>query len=513
MLRLRKWQKKFWGKNKMTNLFIFTQNLILNSFKKYQHLSSNEDTNIFLTTHFLFENEREYLASLFPNCIFKSFADFLTDEEMGRIDIESYTSEDIAYKDYLAEIKKRKNSKVADKVDCEYSPDNKYILSDDLGVDLTVWKRRGFKCIKGAYYYKETSKAKLRKCLSDITVLKKMYSVLRGKSNENLVYIPEEISVAYYKGRKYVFVGKMNRIEYRLDIPFETSREECDRLNAGKYEKKDTCTYMTTWHEHGKCQIPDDDRYAVRWAQDGYLPPNYTHKDYFFKPKNVIYYCWDVLGTNLFKNQGLPYEMIPFRKKLYLPLPVFPDKIKNVLIVASGSGDWTALKNRSDDDIMVDAFAQMAKRFPNIHFTYRCHPTWVHPLNVGVNAVNRVHDYFEKLALPNLTLSSNMPLANTDGKFQYSFSRSSLDEDLKKADFVFGEHSISMIDAAFKKIPFCSVNLTNRRNFFIGINELGFPTVSSHDEIAEMIEKSVGEDFKQNYLKAVENYNRMTDED
>ena len=185
----------------------------------------------------------------------------------------------------------------------------------------------------------------------------------------------------------------------------------------------------------------------------------------------------------------------------------------NILIVASGSGDWTALKNRSDDDIMVDAFVQMARRFPEIHFTYRCHPTWVHPQNVGVNAINRVHNYFRWLNLPNLTLSSNTPPLDDGNGFQYSFSRSSLDEDLKSADLVFGEHSVSMIDAAFKGIPFASVNITNRRNFFIGINNLGFPTCRSHEDIAKIIENATEKEYQEGYLKAVENYNRMTDEE
>ena len=86
---------------------------------------------------------------------------------------------------------------------------------------------------------------------------------------------------------------------------------------------------------------------------------------------------------------------------------------------------------------------------------------------MGVNAINRVHNYFEWLRLKNLTLSNNMPIQMMERNFGFPF-RSTLDEDLTTADFVFGEHSISMIDAAFKKgIPFSSVNLTKRRNFLL----------------------------------------------
>lgn len=492
------------------SFFVFSQNLKLDSLKEYSRLG--ESQNEVITTHFLFENERAFLNEIFSNCTFYTFADYLTDTEMAEIDEKSYESSSIAYEKYLSNIKEKKNRLVAKKALENSKSQKRYIFSDDLGIDLNVWKNAGFKFIKCEYYYhKELSKkAILKQYIKNIPVIKKIKNVLKP---HKVIHDPSEVLVANYNGRKYVFLGKMNRIGYRLDLDFKPSDAECDKINNNQFESKDACTYFTTWHEHGKCNVPDSPEYEVRWTQDGYLPPNYSHKDYFFKPSNVKYYCWDILGMDLFKKQGLPYEMIPFRKKLYIPTPVFPKEVKSVLVVASGSGDWTALKNRSDDDIMVDAFVQMARRFPEIHFTYRCHPTWVHPQNVGVNAINRVHDYFKWLNLPNLMLSSNTPPMNDGSGFQFSFSRSSLDEDLKNADLVFGEHSVSMIDAAFKGIPFASVNITNRRNFFVGINNLGFPTCGSHDEIAKIIKNATQKDYQEKYLKAVENYNRMTDEE
>lgn len=480
----------------MTNIFVFTQNLKLDSFRKYAKLSGKEDKNVFLTTHFLFENERAFLSSIFPKCVFMDFADFFTDAEMAKCDRDAYTAVNITYQDYLSDLKRMRNTIVADKALEMFLPDRKYILSRGLGIDYSVWEKNGFTLLSHESYHMPPLKEKEPEA---------------SRENKCVSFSPDEVSVAHYKGKKYVFIGKMHRIAYRLSIPFEQSEDECEKLNAGRFEGKETCIYMTTDHEHKKCRIPDDPRYAVRWTQDGYLPPNYTAMNYHYAPNNVVFYCWDIAGSKHFTNHGLPCEMIPFRKKLYLPEPVFPTEVKYVLIVGSASGNWTAHKNRSDDDIMVDAFAQMAKRFPGIHFTYRCHPTL--PLEAGVNAINRIRDYFESLGLPNLTLSSNIPAANADGNIQRSFSRNSLDEDLKMADLVFGEHSISMIDAGFKRIPFCSVNLTNRRNLFIGINELGFPTVSSHDGIATVIESVSSDEFRVPYFKAVENYNKMTDVD
>ena len=496
----------------MKTIIVFSQNLMLGSFAKIKTELHLSDELVFVTTHHLYRNEKDYLKRLFRKCEFNSFADFLSDDEMADVDNAAFKTNKMPYNEYLNNIKRLKNKLVIKKVLKHYDSEYKYILSDDLGIDIEMWKKEGFRPVYGEYYYnnkKESLITGLKKAIKKNYIAMKIYYSLFKKHK----YKEDEVYVGKYNGRKYVFLGKMDRIGYRLNIDFKISKEECNRLNKGIYEKADYCTYMTTWHEHGKCHVPDKKKYEVRWAQDGYLPPNYSHKDYYFIPHNVKYYCWDELGTHLFKNQGLPYEIIPFRKKLYLPNPEFPEEIKNVLIVASGSGDWTALKNRSDDDLLVEAFARMAELFPDISFVYRCHPSWVYPENVGVNSINRVVDYFKYLQLPNLVVSSNIPMANTGSEYILSFSRSSLQEDLKKADFVFGEHSISMIDGAFMGIPFCSVNLTNRRNFFTGITELGFPQCNSISDIERVIRVGMAREFKDNYLEAVKNYNFMTDKE
>lgn len=491
----------------MKFIVLFSQNLKLDSMMKY-FANNLDDEFVFLSTHYLFENERKSIKDNMKNSVFYTFADYLSDQEMAECDEKAYHN-NISHTDYVDQIKKIKNDLIATKIITNIGADEKIAFCDDLGIDVGIWKRHGFKIIRGEYYYenKHSLYERFRDQIAKNKTFVKIYRKI--KPVNKYAYKSDEVSVSYFEGKKYIFLGNLNRIGYRLSIEFEKSKEECDRLNNGMYEDYNTCVYMTTWHEQEKCKIPDDPRYCVRWGQDGYLPPNYSHKDYFFKPNNVKYFCWDSLGTRLFENQGLPYELIPFRNRLLLPNPIFPDNICRVLVVASGSGDWTALKNRSDDDLLVAAFAKIAERYPNIEITYRCHPTWIHPNHLGVNSINRVYEFFQSLNLPNLKLSSNIPVANIENGFKLSFSRSSLEEDLKKADFVFGEHSISMIDAAFKKIPFASVNMTKRRDFFVGISDFGFPHCTSIDDIEKVIESISTETFQQGYLKAINNYNEM----
>ncbi len=499
----------------MIKIVLFSQHLRLDSLPECLREEGIEGHVIFLTTQFLFEHEREFLTREYPEARFCCFADFLTDEDMARCDTEAFVDLSMDYADYLMRMKRLKNELIWEKVKAAYPEQKGFIVSDDLGIDAGVWQNHGYKRLYGEYYYRNTSimglKYRLKSKLKKYKLVRKIYGKLRSRTDYGYI---DDVYVAHYEGLKYIFIGRMNRIDYRLDIPFVRSDEERDKFNRGEYEGKETCRYITTWHEHWKCHVPDDERYDVRWIQDGYLPPNYTDYSYDFIPGNVQYYAWDALGTKLFKNRQLPVSVIPFRKKLYMPRPQFPQQVKRVLIVASGSGDWTALKNRSDDDILVDAFAQMAKRFPEIDFVYRCHPTWIHPLNVGVHAIARVQEYFSWLNLPNLHVSAHIPIQTAgQGEFKLTFPRSSLAEDLAKADFVFGEHSISMVDAAFKEIPFASVNLTKRRNFFCGITDMGFPACESLDDIEHVLLKVTEENFQQNYLQAVAAYNRMTDEE
>ena len=51
---------------------------------------------------------------------------------------------------------------------------------------------------------------------------------------------------------------------------------------------------------------------------------------------------------------------MPIRKKLFLPEARYPQKLRKVLCAASGTGDWTAIKNRSDDDRLVWAIGKVA---------------------------------------------------------------------------------------------------------------------------------------------------------
>lgn len=495
----------------MINIYVFTQNVKLKSFGKFVEKG---EKNIFVTTHMLFDYEKNYLCSLFRDCKFYKFADFMNDKENEECDFDAY-SEKISVEEYYDRIKRLKNEKIVKKVLELYPDANKYLCASDLGIDEHVWLNANFRKIRMEYYYncstnEKDIKAKIKNNLKRSKFIRKLNTII--KQRKWLSNITEEIYVAFDGTKKYVFVGKMDRVSYRMDLKWEKSKEERERLRKGKFETADKCQYLSSLHENSKCLVPDSYKYDVRYIQDGYLPPNYSSRYLRYKPKNVSYYTWDALGKRIFEYHSISAEIMPFRKKIFMPEANFKKQVKNILVATSGPGDWTAQKNRSDEDLMLQTFVEVAKRFPEINIIYRCHPTWIHPVHAGVNSINRAREYIAMTGLKNIHISSNIPEEHLDS-FILSFPRSSLEEDLKDADIVFGEHSVSLLDGAFKKIPFASVNVTNRRDLFCGITEMGFPHCSGAEDIIKLINEYGTDSFKLKYSRAIKKYNEMTNED
>lgn len=492
-------------------ILVFSQNVRYESLSNVISYISDCCEILLLTTHKLFDYELEVISQVLNKPInAQTFADYISKDEMLKCDIDAYNYEKLDVIKYDAAIKKLKNQVVLKNLEKKIALDKKFILSDDLGIDLDVWTGSGYQYIPCEYYYDHPAgtmnlASKLKAALKEIP------AVYRYVNNHKKFDKLEHVYVGHWNGKKYVFIGKMNRVKHHIGFELTKSEEEAEKLYRGEFETKDKCVYLTSIHESSQVHIPDSDKYTVYQIQDGYIPPVYSYT-YKFIPKNHIYYAWDTMGERVFKSQNIPIELMPFRKKLYMPYPKNVEKVRKVVIVASGAGDWTAMKNRSDEDMMVEAFIEVARKFPNILFIYRCHPTWVHPAHQGVNSINRVEEYLSRAGVSNIVLSSNIP-QNTLENFALTHSRSSLAEDIRDADIVFGDHSVSMIDAAMEKTVFSSINVMKRQNLFASMTELGFPHCESVDEIVEFISRVESGEYRDSYEHAVDEYNKMIDEE
>lgn len=498
----------------MDNILVITQNLKLQSLAGIKN-ELVPGSVLIVSTQYVFENEREIInKALGAECKYLDFADLLNDEGRQKCDEDAYNPSLRYVTDYYNEIKRLKNERIVNQLTKNYPCDNRILLCDDLGVDKDVWVSKGYKEVRGDYYY-------IEEIPEDENIIKRSFGIIASAFRRVKQFLSDPIWQTDFQGTKHLFFGSTNRIGYRMNLEFKkASKVENIRYflqfigcRLFGFMPSNDVVRMTTFHENGKWSLPDHPNMHVKKIQDGYLPPNYTSKYLYFFGKNTEFYSWDEIGRHTFEYHHLKNRIMPFRKKLYLPEPRFPERVKKVLCVASGAGDWTAIKNRSDEDMMMWAFGKVASLFPDIEFIYRCHPVWIHPEHQGVNSIHRAAEYFDYLNLPNLKLSGNIPDANQGGQFVLSYKRSSFEEDLKEVDLVFGEHSISMIDAGFKNILFASCNVTGHRNFFEDITKLGFPHCTSVDDIVELLKYVTTPDFKASYLQAIHNYNEMTDKE
>lgn len=497
----------------MDNILVITQNLKLESLASIKSELVSGSVLI-VSTQFVFENEREIIDNaLGMKCEYLDFADLISDSERQKCDEDAFipTPKNVGL--YYAIIKEKKNEVIVANLLSKYPRKNLLLVCEDLGIDDTPWLKAGFRKVKCQYYYDH--KQNKRKSHNRIV------SIIEGLISTTNTFFKADIWVSYKGKQKYLFFGSTNRIGYRLSLEWK---------KAGKWENikfilqyysmrilgfmpKNKTIRLTTFHEDSHWHLPDHLNFNVKKIQDGYLPPNYTSKYlYYFGPR-VEFYTWDVMSQHTFQYHNLKSCVMPIRKKLFLPEARYPQRLKKVLCAASGTGDWTAIKNRSDDDRLVWAIGKVAKMFPDVEFIYRCHPVWIHPEHSGVNAINRCAEYIDWLNLPNYKLSSNIPMANQKGEFILSFKRSSFEEDLKDVDIVLGEHSVAMIDAGFKSIPFASCNMTGHRDFFEDITKLGFPHCESIEDIANLLKSITTPKFKTSYEQAIRNYNEMTDKE
>lgn len=496
----------------MDNVIVLNQNVKLSSLSCLKNIIKPGSETMILSTQYIFENEVELIDSLLEcKCVYKNFSDILDDAELEACDRDAF---DTTYKEYdLAKyyeyVQNLKNERLIDKFLQEYSFKTKIIVADGLGLRLKQWQNKGFEYRSLEYYYVQAEENKNDFVLLRNFLCKPYHALLKIKSAYTT-----PIYVANNKGIKYLFFGKLSRVGYRINLHFRSAsfwEHFKFMLNLLGVVWKNNTIRLSSFHEGFK-RIPDKKILNVKLIQDGYLPPNYSSNYLYFYGHNTEFYAWDDIGCNTFRYHHLPYKIMPIRNRLYLPTEFkFPSRVRKVLCASSGTGDWTAVKNRSDDDRLVWAIGKVAAMFPDVEFIYRCHPTWIHPAHAGVNSINRCVEYISWLNLPNFKMSCNIPAAIQNGHFVLSYKRSSFEEDLKGVDLVLGEHSVAMLDAGFKGIPFASCNMTGHRAFFKDINDLGFPHCSTVKEIADLIRTLPSDNMKDVYRHAIENYNKMTD--
>ena len=91
-----------------------------------------------------------------------------------------------------------------------------------------------------------------------------------------------------------------------------------------------------------------------------------------------------------------------------------------------------------------------------------------------------------------------------------SFISKSIEDEIKSADIVLGDHSEALLNAAQQEKIIGSVSLARRKEFFYDYTFLGFPLMRSVDDIAKFIDQVENDtNFCTSYNKIIEKFNQL----
>ncbi|GAB4278737.1 MAG: hypothetical protein Kow0029_22250 [Candidatus Rifleibacteriota bacterium] len=433
---------------------------------------------LILSSHYLFEFERNYLAErVNASIVYKIFNDFISDTEMEECDRKAtgylknksgnfvkdrYLEFFVTYSLYY------KNRVVWQKIKDTFRV-KKICYSAGLGISEELWSEIGSDCI-----FQVKGRINLKR--SRFSWLKSMFSP-RKMLEKN------EVNIIERKDSVYFLFCPIKRLSLKPDIKIKTlsflpinhirpcklSWEHCieNFIKANSVEGKKSFFCSTI---HGYERVFSRVKMQQIVFIDGHHPSNYprSYLDYYpggiFAGKDLISLKWFAING---RETNFSYD---FLEAPYFSEKVTSKNVKKVYLFLNHAGDWTSLINRSDTDILVHAFAGTALKNPELQFIIRPHPTMDHPLHEGTNSSKRLRKFIETLALGNLSVS---------GK--------SFEEDMADADLVVSEYSKTLIDAfACGKLALIC-NLTGRRSFMSDYERFGFPCSNSVSSLENAI--------------------------
>jgi len=484
-----------------------------------------------LSPHVVFNDELEIIKNevdVLP--IFESFYQYISEEEMVYCDtyadeliVNKFSNRSGRLNEYYQYIKKIKNELIYKNIQEKYSVDKCMVLARDLGIYPEVFTKKKEKIKKKSVLESlQLITFSFKKLISpiNIVVLNAVDHAfyLIGNHKRVAQYLDcEKYSLSTPRAGFKVLIWLMIKISLikKLNIPIFNKLVNL-LLNINGFVIKNifknyNFPLMTSIHEHNDSYGEIAKKISVQYIniQDGYLPTNYPSTYLKYRVGVDLYYIWDSLSSGIFSQHNLEYYIWDiFQKNKIRPENVINNEIKQVLFLTSGSGDWTAIKNRSDEDLAFLAYCDLAVKFENIKFIYRPHPLWVHPDHQGVRSIQRVHEYVNNLSIDNLIVSAGALAEGVDfaKNKQLSNGSASIGDEISASNIIFGDHSQVLLTAAEEGKIVASVNFSNRSSLFSGHTELEFPLLQSLDDMKEFM-KGVTKGDLSSFNTFIEKYN------
>lgn len=437
---------------------------------------------VILTTHQPFSNEISELRQIGEEVRILPMASLLSDGEMVECDTAATihcgkaapTRVHARYlRHFMAESRRNKNRIVCEKVLRQLQP-RRVFVAEGLGIDSGTWLAAGAQSLR---------------CPPQPARLPGVIVRLKRLLLQEINIIAPASSDA--NRRPAVIFGPVTRIALREDLVVVRKRWlSADAIRSVSGQGLFALAVAATMS--ARCASADFDlcttihsysasmsdlamklNCTLRVLVDGHHPSNYS-PSYLDGFGQCVFVAANHVSAKWFERNGRSVVPALWFQPAERFVPCCAHDVSSVMLVLNHAGDWSALINRSDTDLVVEEFAEMAGDHPHLQFVIRLHPTMATPDHEGVNAIGRIRTFLAACGPANLSVSDR-----------------TLAEDLARCDLYVSEYSQVLIDAWKRGRLGVAFNPTSRRSFMDDYRRLGFPHADGRGGLKAWLRKAV----------------------
>lgn len=335
---------------------------------------------------------------------------------------------------------------------------------DNLGISTNYWKN-----ISNCTIHFLQSKYSIKKRL-----LRKGRLAYLSYHLQAFINSKRRIKLYHFKFQgEHWYTPSLYRLKLKKDIQIHESYSSLSSIPQ-------SANYIIGLHEAGKMLNVDPylKPHQLLIIGDAFRPTNYPPYLFAYPIRNRgTYIPKDEIDASFFENSGvlvnrnrpsfLQEELVSESKSNKI------NEVNTIILSLNHAGDWTSLISRSDTDLLIAAFTDLAKEHGNKSFIIRLHPTMAGKRAEGSKAFERIHQHVKNLDLMNLSVSDL-----------------TLEEDWERGDLFISEYSLSVIDAIKRGKLGVFCNLTNRQSFMKDWEDLGAITYKDLSPISSLITSS-----------------------
>ncbi len=433
-----------------------------------------------LTTHQPFPNEISELRQIGDDVRILPFASLLSDEEMAGCDAaatnhcrKAASSKSLVryVRAFMAESRRTKNRIVCEKFLRQFQP-RRVFVAEDLGIDSGPWLASGAQSLS---------------CPPQAVGSPGVVSRLKRLLLQEINIVPSTSDDA--ERRSAVILGPVHRIPIREGPVVLRKRwlsaDAIGRIAGGRLFERTVAAILssrgasadfdlcTTVHSYSAAmsELAMELKRTLRVLVDGHHPSNYS-ASYLDGFGECVFVAANHLSAKWFEHNGRTVVPALWFQPAERFVPCSARNVRSVMLALNHAGDWSALVNRSDTDLIIEEFSDMAGDHPDLQFIIRLHPTMATPDHEGVNSMRRIRTFLASRGPANLSVSDR-----------------TLAEDLTRCDLYVSEYSQVLIDAWKRGRLGVAFNPTSRRSFMDDYRRLGFPHLEGRGELRAWFKK------------------------